>query len=289
MGEAQEKLRGETLNLVRALRSPGIKGRWGELQLKNVVELAGMQAHVDYIAQHTVHTEDGTLRPDLVVRLPGGKQIVIDSKVPLTAYLDALETTDDAIRATKLADHARQLRGHVAALSKKSYWDQFDDTPDFVILFIPGESFYSAALEQDPGLIQNAIEKRVIIAPPTTLVALLKTIAYGWRQESIAENARAIADLGQELYERIAIMAKHWRDVGSRITGAVESYNAAVGSLEGRVLVTARKFQSHGISTAQNDIGALSPIDIATRRLQAPEMIPIADADGDPQPHSDPT
>lgn len=282
MSDTQDKLRGETLNLVRALRSPAVKGRWGEFQLKNVVELAGMQSHVDYIPQQTVQTEDGALRPDLVVRLPGGRRIVVDSKVPLTAYLDALDTTDEQIRATKLADHARQLRTHVSDLSRKAYWDQFDETPDFVVLFVPGESFYSAALEQDPALIQNAVEKRVILAGPITLVALLKTIAYGWRQESIAENARAIADLGQELYDRIAVMAKHWRSVGSSLGSAVQSYNSAVGSLEGRVLVTARKFQDHGASPGDNEIVALTPVDVVARQIQAPEMTEGSEGDSVP-------
>ena len=221
-------------------------------------------------------TDSGDLRPDLVVKLPGGNSLVIDAKAPLEAYLESLEIADEGARALKLADHARHIRDHIARLSLKQYWAQFDHTPDFVVLFIPGEAFYSAALEQDPSLIEVGINKKVILATPTTLIALLRTVAYGWRQEALADNARQIADLGKDLYERIQVMAGHWSSMGSGLKKALGAYNDAVGSLESRVLPTARRFRDLNVGTEAKDIEAPSPIDTLPRELQAEEMRPLA-------------
>jgi DNA recombination protein RmuC len=272
LSTGQAELRRETGNLVGALRRPSVRGRWGEVQLKRVVELAGMLDHVDFLEQQQVSTEDGDLRPDLVVSLPGGKSLVVDAKAPLEAYLESLELEDGAARNLKLADHARQIRDHIAKLSQKQYWSQFENTPDFVVLFIPGEVFYSAALEQDPGLIEAGIARRVILATPTTLIALLRTVAYGWRQESLAENARKIAALGKDLYERIQVMAGHWGSMGAGLRKALSAYNDAVGSLESRVLPAARRFRALDIGVDAKDIEAPEPLDQLPREMQAEEM-----------------
>jgi DNA recombination protein RmuC len=268
----QDQLRLETSNLVSALRKPAVRGRWGEIQLKRVVELAGMLDHCDFSEQESTMTEEGRIRPDLLVHLPGRKTIVVDAKAPLEAYLDAIQTDDENLRKSKLKDHARQIRNHISSLAKKSYWNQYQSSsPEFVVLFIPGEAFFSAALEQDPALIELGVEEHVILATPTTLIALLKAVVYGWKQENIARNAQEISALGRELYKRIAVMSDHWRKVGKSLGNAIESYNQATGSLESRVLVTARKFKDLE-ATAEDDIEELPPIDRIPREIQIPEV-----------------
>jgi DNA recombination protein RmuC len=276
--ETQNALRSETGNLVSALRDrPNVRGRWGEIQLRRVVEMAGMIEHCDFETQAHVATEDGRLRPDLIVQLPGGKKVVVDAKMAGQAYLESLSCDDEESRLVKLREHARQVRDHITKLSAKSYWSQFDQTPEFVILFIPGETFLSAALEQDPALIEDGVNQQVIIATPTTLIALLRAVAYGWRQETIAESAKAISDLGRELYSRLATLTDHFAKVGRGLETAVKSYNEAVGSLETRVLPSARKFKEHGISPAA-ELAPLNVVDRGIRPVSVPEL-PAADAD----------
>ena len=279
MVDAQERLRGETGALVAALRKPQARGRWGEMQLRNVVEMAGMVAYCDFAEQVTVHDEERTLRPDLIVNMPGGKQVVVDAKAPLQAFLDAYEAGDDAERERHMREHARLLRDHIRKLSARSYWSQFRDAPDFVLLFLPGEHFYNAALEADPSLIQQGVDQQVLIATPTTLIALLRAVHFGWQQEKVAENAREISELGRELHTRIASVAEHVQKLGKRLGGAVDAYNATVGSLETRVLVSARRFAEHGVVGHDKEIAPLEPVDRVPRAPQAPELTAVSEDD----------
>jgi DNA recombination protein RmuC len=271
-----ENLQKETSNLVTALRKPQVRGKWGEMQLKRVAELSGMSMHCDFTEQQSVDTEKGRIRPDMIVHLPMGREIVVDSKVSLEAYLDAIAASTDEERKTKMEKHAQQVRAHMRGLSSKEYWNQLDKSPEFVVLFIPGESFLSAALDIDTTLIEDGIQKRVIVATPTTFIALLRAIAYGWQQEQVTKNAHQISMLGKELYERISTMVKHFEDLGSAIRKATDAYNKTVGSLETRVLPSVRKFKDLGV-TGSGEITELEQLDHTPR---TPEALP-SDTDND--------
>ncbi len=276
----QEQLRKETGNLVTALRAPQVRGRWGEIQLRRVIEMAGMLSYCDFDEQRTTTDEDGRLlRPDIVVRLPGGKSIVIDSKVPLLAYLDALrEDIGDEERRVAFGEHARLVRDHALKLGQKAYWRQFADTPDFVVMFLPDEAFFRVALDHDPALFELATESKVIIASPTTLIGLLRTVAYGWQQETLAESAREIGDLGRDLYKRLSVMGTHMSKLGKSLDRAVTAYNETVGSLERQVMSQARKFERHGI--AGIEAPDLDPIERRARQLTAAEFVPEGSGQG---------
>jgi DNA recombination protein RmuC len=269
-------LHSQTSRLVDALKRPGVRGRWGELQLKRVIELSGMVEHCDFVEQQTLTARDGVddrrMRPDVIVRLPGGKRVVIDAKAPLDAYLKALDAPDEATRQTLLADHAKQVRVHLTQLAGKGYAAHVQPGPDFVVMFLPGEMFFSAALEQDPSLIEFGVEQRVVPASPTTLIALLRAVAYGWQQQANTENAQKISELGRNLYDSIAKLAEHFDAVGGKLQASLEAYNRAVGSLEGNVLIKARRFKDLQVANG-DEIPQLTPIDKAPRMLQAPELI----------------
>ncbi len=260
-----------TGSLANALRKPHVRGQWGELHLKRVVELAGMVEHCDFVVQESTRDDEGSLlRPDLIVRLPGGKRVVVDAKAPLHAVLDAYELEDEEQRRVKLHDHARLVRDHMTKLGQKAYWQQFTPTPEFVVMFLPDEAFFRAALEHDPSLIEAGVGAGVIPASPTTLIALLRTVAYGWQQETVAESAREVSELGRELYGRVGKLATHFAKLGRSLTTAVDAYNDTVGSLESRVLVTARKLESHGISG--EPLPEIAPVELQARPLSAPEL-----------------
>ena len=269
MAEVQTQLRDETGNLVKALRQPHVRGRWGEIQLRRVVEMAGMMLHCDFVEQQSAEGDDGKLRPDLIVKLPGGRQIVVDSKAPITAYMEAHEATTDELRKVKILLHAQLMRRHLEALAKKSYWEQFQPTPEVVVMFIPGEAFFSAALEADPELLDSGFGQNVIIASPASLMALLKAASYGWRQESIADNAREISQLGQELHSRLSVMAEHIARIGKGLQSAQDGYNSAIASFETRVLVSARKFKELGATSQDAEIIELRAVEGGLRRLQS--------------------
>ena len=272
LNTTQQELRKETGNLVTALRRPEVRGRWGEITLKRVVELAGMVEHCDFFQQVTTTDEEGSrLRPDMIINLPSDRQVVVDSKVPLEAYLEGISAESEDQRTECLTRHAQQLRTHMNNLARKDYWKQFEKTPEFVVMFIPGESFFSCALEQEPALIEEGMEKRVVLATPTTLIALLWAVAYGWRQEQMTENAAKISDLGKDLYSRMHKLADYIKDIGKGLEKATNSYNQAVGSIESRVLPSARKFKDLGVSST-DEIPTLDPAEKQVRELQAPEL-----------------
>jgi DNA recombination protein RmuC len=279
-----QNLQTQTARLVDALKRPGVRGRWGELQLKRVVELAGMVEHCDFTEQHTIGVDESRIRPDVIVQLPGGKHIVVDAKVPLDAYLRALDAPDDDARQRLLTEHARQVRTHISQLASKSYFEKVPVSPDFVVMFLPGEMFFSAALEQDPMLIEFGVDRRVIPASPTTLIALLRAVAYGWQQEAMEENARKISELGRSLYESVRVLGGHFESLGTKLKSSLDAYNQAVGSLEGNVLVKARRFKDLHAANGGEDIRGLEPIDRVPRMLQAAELtngLPFSDVASD--------
>lgn len=268
MAQSQRELQGETRRLVQALRRPEVRGQWGELTLKRLVELAGMVEHCDFYEQEQRNGEDGALRPDMIVRLPQGREIIVDAKTPLDAYLTAIEATEDGERSRALERHARKVRERVRELAGKAYWNQFRNAPDFVVLFIPGEQFLSAALTLDQTLLEDALSQKVILATPTSFVALLRAVAYGWRQEAVTANAEKIRDLGEELYKRLAVFTEHLARLGRHIGGTVECYNSAVGSLERQVLPGARRFTELGINPRRS-LDVLEPVEQAVRKVEA--------------------
>lgn len=271
LSESHQRLQQETGNLVKALRAPAVRGRWGEITLKRVAELAGMVAHCDFVEQPSVDSEEGRRRPDMVVQLPGSRQIVVDAKAVLSAYLEAHEAQDEALRADRLRQHAVQVRARLDQLSAKSYWSQFPQAPEFVVLFLPGEHFLSAALEQDPTLIEDGFARSVVIATPPTLMALLRAASYGWRQQQLGEHAEQVARLGKDLYERMAVLAEHLSDVGQALGKSVAAYNKAVGSVESRILPAARKFKELGVSS-DKEIPPIEAIEAVPKPVDAASL-----------------
>jgi DNA recombination protein RmuC len=278
LAETGEKLRTETGALVTALRKPNARGQWGQMQLRKVVELAGMVRHCDFNEQATVASDEASVRPDLVVNLPGGKHVVVDAKAPLQGVLDAYEARDEDERARHLQDHARLLRKHVRQLADKAYWSGLDSTPDFVVMFLPGEHLYGAALEADPQLIEDAMARRVLIATPTTLLAMLRAVAYGWQQERVAQSAQAMSELGRELHSRLVKLSTLLATLGNRLNGAVRAYNETVGSYEARVLPGARRFAEHGAVGEGSELPALEQITTGARSVHVPDEPPAEPA-----------
>ena len=270
LSEQLRTLAVSTTNLERALRTPNVRGGWGEVQLRRVVEMAGMVNHCHFVEKKAATSDDGRFIPDLIIKLPGGRNIIVDAKVPYIAYREAVEASSDATRTAKLKDHARQLREHIIQLSSKKYWDQFQPAPEFVFMFLPGEGYFSAALQHDPALIEFGVDKRVIPSSPLTLIALLRAVAYGWQEETVARNAQNVSDLGRELYDRVRVLGGHFEELAKGLTRAVDAYNSTVGTLESRVLVTARRFKELGVA-ASDPIPELPPVDPTPRALQAPE------------------
>jgi DNA recombination protein RmuC len=278
MAKSHLRLGSETQKLVNAMRSPGVRGRWGELQLRRVIEMAGMQAHVDFVEQASFDAEDGRQRPDVIVKLPGGRTLVIDSKVPFDHYFDAAsEEGEDIDRQAAMLRHARAVRSHMTDLGRKSYWEQFNPSPDLVVMFLPDEGFFSAALRADPGLVEAGIQNHVVPATPTTLIALLRAVEFGWRQEALTENAREISDHAAELYKRLARFGEHFQKVGRGLTTAIGSYNEAVGSMERQVLPSARRIKDLKAAHVTSEMPDLPMIDIAARPVSAPELLAVTD------------
>lgn len=281
LAQGQTALRSETGRLVQALRQPKTRGRWGEYQLRKVLEMAGMTEHVDFEEQETVGGEDGRLRPDVIVRLPGGKSIIVDAKTPLEGYLAAIEADNEEDRKRHMSAHARHMRDHIRALSLKEYWKELPATPDFVVMFVPGEAFFAAAIENDPALFECAVKERVVISTPMTFIALVKVIAYGWQQQKLAENTQAVAGLARDLFERIKTFGEHMDGLGRSLHRAVEQYNKGVGSLERRVLPAARKFETLGVVSANATLPEIAPVEIEARELHAPELTDYNREDGE--------
>jgi DNA recombination protein RmuC len=280
LAETGERLRTETGALVTALRKPNTRGQWGQMQLRNVVELAGMVRYCDFSEQATFADGDATLRPDLVVRLPGGKHVIIDAKAPLQGVLDAYEARDEEERQRHLRDHARLLRKHVKLLADKAYWAGVETAPDMVVMFLPGEHLYGAALECDPGLIEDAMARRVLVATPTTLLAMLRAVAYGWQQERVAESAQAVSELGRELHGRLAKLSTLLSTLGGRLNSAVKAYNETVGSYEARVMPAARRFEDHGAVAAGRELGETEPVTLSARSVRVEELDTVRDEEG---------
>ena len=270
MAQTQKTLHSETRNLVQALRRPEVRGQWGEMTLKRLAELAGMVEHCDFYEQEQINSEDGLLRPDMIVRMPDGREIVVDAKTPLDAYLSAIEAPDEDTKAKELERHARNVRNRVRELSAKAYWNQFKNSPDFVVLFIPGEQFLYTALDHDKNLLEEALRQKVILSTPTSFVALLRAVAYGWRQETLAENAEHIRHIGEDLYHRLSIFSDYLAKVGKSLDSSVSHFNKAVGSFDARILPSARKFTDMGIST-KNAITEIDQIEKTTRSLEPNE------------------